>query len=89
MPISREEFERDRVDSTSTVGDVLSTSPGLAFSREEIRQLLMDAGATAVTLENVDGELAQLVSQGLVASRETEGNRWYVRVKRGFGSLRV
>ena len=85
MPISREEFERDPVDSSSAICDLLSASPDLAFTREEIRQLLLDAGANEVALGKVDGELEHLVSQGLVASRETAGSLWYVTVKRGFG----
>ena len=89
MPISREEFDRDRVDSSSAVCDLLSGSPGLAFTLEDVRQLLVEVGATEAGLEGVEGELEQLVAQGLVASRETGGQRCYVVVRSRFGSLRV
>ncbi len=89
MPISREEFDRDRVDSSSAVCDLLSGSPGLAFTLEEVRQLLMEVGATEAALEGVEEELDQLISQGLVGSREMGGQRWYVVVRSRFGSLRV
>ncbi len=89
MPISREKFDRDRVDSSSAVYDLLSGSPGLAFTLEEVRKLLMEGGAAEAAFERVEAELEQLVSQGLVASRETGGQRWYVVVRSRLGSLRV
>ena len=89
MPISREEFDRDRVGLPLAVSDLLSGSPVLAFTVDEVRQLLMESGAAEAGLDGVEGELDQLVSQGLVATREVEGQRWYAVVRSRFGSLRV
>ncbi len=89
MPINREDFDRDRVDSSSTVYDLLSGSPSLAFTLEEVRKLLLEGGAAEAALEGVEGELDRLVSQGLAGSREMGGQRWYVVVRSRRGSLRV
>ena len=87
MPISREEFHRRRIDIAVPIANVLAGFPNRAFTADEVRQLLIDAEARIVTLEDIELALANLVSESRVERTEIGGQRWYIITIRRLGFL--
>ena len=91
MPISRGEFQQRRIDLTVPILDLLSGRSDLAFTVEDIQQVLLETSWRRAVLEEVQQALATLVSSGRVEVAEFEGHRWYTvveRVQRRLGFLR-
>ena len=77
MPISREEFQQRRIDLTLPVANLLSDRPDLAFTVEEVRQMLIATSAREATAQEVQQALEALVSRGEIEVAELEGQQWY------------
>ena len=90
MPISREEFTRGRIDLMVPIAHLLEDYPDLAFTADEVLQMLIETTARNPSLEEVEQELDALASQQRVQVAELEGTRWYIIniVERGIGFLR-
>ena len=82
MPISREEFEPGRIDLTLPILRLLTKLPNLAFTADDVHQMLNDSEARGVTLEEVDEALKSLVAQEQIQEREIQGYRWYTVVEK-------
>jgi hypothetical protein len=89
VPISREEFKQRRIDLTLPVVKLLSDRPDLAFTAEEVRQVLTTTSARDATVQEVHQALEALVSHGEIEVAEIEGQRWYAYtvVERRLGFL--
>ena len=90
MPISRDEFEQGRIDLALPIADLLSRRPDLAFTAEEVQQMLRETSARVATLKEVTEALESLVSQRQLEGKEIEGRQWYTYpvVERRLGFLR-
>ena len=86
MPISREEFEAQSVDLSLHIFRLLKDNADLAFTAEEIRQMLIQIGR-AVGLQEVIEGLEELVQKGEAKRAEISGQRWYTVLKRPMGFL--
>ena len=85
MPISREELEEGRFDLTFPIVRILTGSPDLGFSAEEVRQLLMEIDERDAPIVEVERALEILVQRDRVRMREIEDQRWYTLVQRRLG----
>ena len=63
MPISREEFDRRRIDLDVPIADLLAADPDLAFTAGEVGQLLEEHSGKNFPLEHVEEALEFLASQ--------------------------
>jgi hypothetical protein len=55
----------------------LSDRPDLAFTAEDVVQILIGTSARNVTAQEVQQALATLVSQGQIEVAQIEGQQWY------------
>jgi hypothetical protein len=88
VPISREEFEEGRIDFTVPIAHLLAEYPNMAFSLNEIHQMLTEIESRNATLEEVEQALEALVSRERVQSKDIAGQRWYAMVQRRLGFLK-
>lgn len=88
MPLSRREFEEGRIDLAVPIFEVLAGLSGVAFTAEEIRQMVARTYERNSALEETEEALADLISQERVESKEIENERWYTVVRRTLGFLR-
>lgn len=63
MPISREEFARGRIDLMVPIAHLLEDYPDLAFTADEVQQMLIETRARNPSLEEVEQGLDALASQ--------------------------
>ena len=77
MPLSREEFDQRRIDLTLPIVGLLSNRPDLAFTAEDVLQILIGRSARNVTAQEVQQALEALVSRGQIEVAEIEGQQWY------------
>ena len=66
MPISLEELEEGRFGLTFPIVRILTGSPDLGFSAQEVQQLLMEIDGREATLVEVEGALQVLVQRNRV-----------------------
>ena len=85
MPISLEELEDGRFGLTFPIVRILTGSPDLGFSAQEVQQLLMEIDGREATLVEVEGALRVLVQRNRVRMWEMEDRRWYTIVQRRLG----
>lgn len=88
MPISREEFEQRRIDPALPVAGLLADYPDLAFTVEDIQQMLEEIKGRNATLEEVQQALDSLVARGRVEKAEIERQQWYTVARRRLGFLK-
>jgi len=88
MPITRQEFDSDRIDLGLPIFDFLKDRSDLAFSAEELRHMLQQTTGRDVGIEAVEEALVSLVSQARVHRKEIAGQRWYTGIRRRLGFLR-
>ena len=77
-PISREEFERGRVDLGVPIFSLLITRRNIAYNSEEIRHLLADETGRTSEVREVQEALAELVERGRVRTVQIEDVGWYI-----------
>ena len=82
MPISREEYRRGRIDLSIPVLDLIASRPDLAFTTEDVRQLLYQTAMRDASLGDVGLALETLVVRGEIELREIRGSQWYTIVER-------
>ena len=82
MPISREEYRLGRIDLSIPVLDLLSSRPDLAFTSEDVRQLLFQTAFWDASPGDVGVALETLRVRGEVEVSEIQGSRWYTVVER-------
>lgn len=85
MPISREELEDGRIALTFPILRILTESPDLGFSAQEVQQLLKEKDGRDATLVEVELALQALVQRNTVLMGEMEDQRWYTMVQRRLG----
>ena len=85
MPISREELEDGRIALTFPILRILTESPDLGFSAQEVQQLLKEKDGRDATLVGVELALQALVQRNTVLMGEMEDQRWYTMVQRRLG----
>ena len=84
MPVSRDEFEQEQVDLALPLYALLTSNPDLAFTADELLQMLVDT-SRGTTLGDVYQALGSLVNQERVQLKEFDGQRWYTVVRRRLG----
>ena len=72
MPVSREEYDRGRVDLTVPIADYLDMRRDDAFTAAELLEQLTQWGRAA-TITDVIQALRALVAQGRVDTKELAG----------------
>ncbi len=77
MPISREEFDSGRVDLALAIREVLAGNPGLAFTPEDLSQVLPHASGRESTPEDILVALNSLVADGAVEHKVIGGKSYY------------
>ena len=82
MPISREEYRRGRIDLAIPVLDLIASRPDLAFTPEDVTQLLFQTALRDASPGDVGLALETLLTQGQIEMREIQGSRWYTVVER-------
>jgi hypothetical protein len=88
MPISREEFEQGRIDLALPIARLLAGFPDLAFTAEEVQQMVVEIEGRNSTLVEVEQALGSLVLEGRVQRKEMSGQQWYAIVRKRLGFLR-
>ncbi len=77
MPVSREEYDRGRIDLTVPLADYLSLRRDDAFTAAELLEQLIQYGRAATITEVVQA-LGVLVAQGRVDTKELAGIPRYI-----------
>jgi hypothetical protein len=85
VPISREELEDGRIALTFPILRILTESPDLGFSAQEVQQLLKEKDGRDATLVEVELALQALVQRNTVLMGEMEDQRWYTLMQRRLG----
>ena len=77
MPITFEEYGAERIDLAVPIHKLLGDRPDLAFSSEDIMDMLIHSQMRNASYEEVVMALERLVAGGRAAAKEIEGGRWY------------
>ena len=88
MPISREEWDQGVINPALPISDLLRSRPDLAFTVEDVLNMLIAEEGRGISVEDVEQALDILVSSGRIHKKETRGQRWYTIVQRRMGFLR-
>ena len=85
MPVSKEELEEGRFDLAFPIMRILTDSPDLGFSPQEIQRLLVEVYGREALLDEVKLALENLVQRDRVRMKEMGDQRWYTVVQRRLG----